>query len=81
MSYHTNTLSHAIELQRASSAPSATSYPLLDYPPCLHLAKFTGTRLARFLPLTRSNLRMDFGKERGDRCMRLIVSSRKRSTR
>ena len=76
MSNHTNTLSHAVELQGEFSASSANGYALLDYSPCLHLARFQGNRLDRFLLLTRSNLRMAFGHDRGDRCMELIVSRR-----
>ena len=76
MSNHTNTLSRAVELQGDFSASSANGYALLDYPPCLHLARFQANRLDRFLRLTRSNLRMAFGHDRGDRCMELIVSRR-----
>ena len=76
MSDYTNTLSHSIELQGDFSASSANGYALLDYPPSIHLAWFQANRLDRFLRLTRSNLRMAFGHERGDRCMQLIVSRR-----
>ena len=77
MSNHTKTLSHAIDMQGEFSASSAHGYALLDYPPSLHLARFQANRLDRFLRLNRSNLRMAFGHERGDRCMQLVVSRRR----
>lgn len=77
MSNHTHTLSHAIELQGDFTAMAANGYALLDYPPCLHLAEFRANRLDRFLPLTRANLRLAFGQDRGDRCWQLIVFKRR----
>jgi len=79
MSNHTNTLSHAIDMQGDFSASSANGFALLDYPPSIHLARFKANRLDRFLRLTRSNLRIAFGQERGDRCMQLVVSRRHHS--
>lgn len=78
MSKHTKTLSHAIETRGDFSDCSADGYALLYYSPCFHLARFQADRLDRFLRLTRSNLRLAFGRERGDRCMDLIDANRRR---
>ena len=78
MSNHTKTLSHAIETRGDFSDRSADGYALLYHPPCFHLARFRAGRLERFLRLTRSNLRLAFGRERGDRCMDLIGAGRRR---
>jgi len=71
------TLAHAIELQGEFSTKSANGYALLDYPPCWHLAEFRSDRLTRFLPLTRSNLRRAFGRDRGDHYWRCVLQRRR----
>ena len=78
MPKHANTLSHAVEIRGDFSERSADGYALLYYPPCFHLARFQADRLDRFIRLTRSSLRLAFGRERGDRCMDLIGASRRR---
>jgi hypothetical protein len=79
MSKHTKTLAHAVGTEGKLFDPETkpfddlgTSYALLYYPPCFHLARFQARRLERFLRLSRSNLRRAFGKERGDRWKELI---------
>ena len=78
MSNYAKTLSHAVETQGDFSKQSADGYALLYHSPCFHLAWFRAGRLERFLRLTRSNLRLAFGRERGDRCMERIGAGRRR---
>ena len=73
---HKETLAHAIDLQGQFLTTSADGYALLDYPPCWHLAEFRSGRLTRYLPLTRSNLRLSFGQERGDRYWQRVLHRR-----
>ena len=76
---HKQTLTHAMDLRGEFSIEKAEGYALLDYSPCWHLAEFRANRLARYLRLTRSNLRLAFGKERGDRWMELVTARRRAS--
>jgi hypothetical protein len=78
MSNYAKTLSHAVETQGDFSERSADGYVLLYHQPCFHLARFRSGRLDRFLRLTRSNLRLAFGRERGDRTMDLVGAGRRR---
>jgi hypothetical protein len=64
---HQKALVHALDLRGEFLPGKAEGYALLDYPPCWHLAEFRANRLIRYLPLTRTNLRLAFGQERGDR--------------
>ena len=74
---HAETLAHSLERQGDFSTRTAEGYALLDYPPCWHLAEFRANQLARFLPLTRGNLRQAFGKERGDYWMARLAARRR----
>jgi hypothetical protein len=74
---HKETLAHAIDLQGEFSTTKANGYVLLDYPPCWHLAEFRSDRLIRFLPLTRTNLQLAFGRERGDRYWHMMLFRRR----
>ncbi|MBK1646888.1 hypothetical protein CKO25_20120 [Thiocapsa imhoffii] len=74
---HTATLAHAIELSGTFSNEIANGYALLDYPPCWHLTEFRQNRLIRFLRLNRTNLRLAFGPERGDRHWQAILFRRR----
>ena len=74
---HKETLAHAIDLQGEFSTTKANGYVLLDYPPCWHLAEFRSDRLIRFLPLTRTNLQLAFGRERGDRYWQMMLFRRR----
>jgi len=78
MSNYAKTLSHAVETQGEFSERSSDGFVLLYHSPCFHLARFRAGRLERFLRLTRSNLRLAFGRERGDRCIGLIAAGRRR---
>ncbi len=73
----TDTLAHALEWQGAFSKIAANGYALLDYAPCWHPAEFRSDRLTRFLPLTRGNLRLAFGQDRGDRWWQRCASKRR----
>lgn len=74
---HTETLAHAIEVRGEFSVKTANGYALLDYPPCWHLAEFRDDRLIRFLRLSRTNLRLAFGQERGDQYWQTILHKRR----
>lgn len=76
---HKQTLTHAMELRGEFSIEKAEGYALLDYPPCWQLAEFRADRLVRYLRLTRSNLRLAFGKERGDQWMESVKFRRRAS--